>query len=206
MYARSTTVTGDPRSIDQAIAQIRDESLPTVQQLSGCVGLSMLADRDTGRCIITTSWRDEQAMISSREGVRAAQARTIELLGGEPTIDEWEIAALHRLPEAGSGTWSRVTWLRTAPGDVGKAVDAVRLSLMPKMDDLAGFCNVSVLVRAAEGAAVSTISYATREALADAAEGARQFREEFAPAMGVEVTDSAEYCLAVAHLGVPETL
>jgi hypothetical protein len=77
---------------------------------------------------------------------------------------------------------------------------------MPKMDDLAGFCSVSVLVRAAEGVAVSTIAYATRADLAAAAEGARQFREEFAPAMGVEVTGSGEYGLALAHLRVPETL
>jgi quinol monooxygenase YgiN len=206
MYARSTTVHGDPGTIDEAIAQVRDESLPTVQQMAGCLGLSMLADRSSGSCIITTSWRDRDALQTSRDDVRSAQQRTIELLGGTPELAEWEIAALHRLPEAGPGTCSRVTWLETAPGAVAKAVDAVRLSLMPKMDDLAGFCSVSVLVRPDEGLAVSTISYAGRDDLAAAAEGAREFREEFAPALGVTVTDTAEFDLVIAHLRVPETL
>jgi quinol monooxygenase YgiN len=206
MYARSTTLHGDPRSVGEAIDQVRDQALPTVHEMPGCVGLSMLADRETGRCIITTSWRDEEAMRASREGVRSAQHRTIELLGGRPEMVEWDIAALHRLPESGHGTCSRVTWLTTAPGAVGKAVDAVRLSLMPKLEDLAGFCSVSVMVRPAEGLAVSTVSYVTRADLERSAEGSRQFQEEFAPTMGVEVTETAEFDLAIAHLRVPETL
>ena len=46
MYARSTTVRGDPQSVDDGIAYVRDEVMPAVQQMDGCIGLSMLADRD----------------------------------------------------------------------------------------------------------------------------------------------------------------
>ena len=42
--------------------------------------------------------------------------------------------------------------------------------------------------------------------LEQATEGAREFREEFAPAMGIEVVDSAEFDVAIAHLRVPETI
>jgi quinol monooxygenase YgiN len=205
MYARSTTIHGDPGSVDAATAYVQDEVMPAVRAMDGCVGLSMLADRDTGHCIVTTSWRDEAAMRASQEGVRSSAERTAEILGGRPELEEWQIAAMHRVLETQQAARSRVTWLRTQPDAVDRAVDAVRLSLMPKLDDLPGFCSVSIMVRRQEGLTVAAISYDSRVHLEQAGEGAREFREEFAPALGIEVLDTAEFDVAVAHLRVPET-
>jgi quinol monooxygenase YgiN len=205
MYARSTTIHGDPGSVDATTAYVRDEVMPALRAMDGCVGLSMLADRETGRCIVTTSWRDEAAMRSSEAEVRSSAERTAQLLGGQPELQEWEIAAMHRVDEAHHGSRSRVTWLRTAPDAVDRAVDAVRLSLMPKLDDLPGFTSVSVMVRRDDGLTVAAIAYDSGAHLEQAAEGAREFREEFAPAMGIEIADTAEFDVAIAHLRVPET-
>ena len=206
MYARSTTIHGDPGSVDDGITYVRDESMPVLRRLDGCIGLSMLADRSSGHCIVTTSWRDEAALRASQDGVRTAAERTVEILGGRPELQEWEIAAMHRVREAQHGAASRVTWMLTEPASVQRAVDAVRLSLMPKLDDLPGFCSVSVMVRRNEGLAVAAVSYDERGDLERAGEGAREFREEFAPAMGIEVVDTAAFDLPIAHLRVPETI
>ncbi|NEM07023.1 putative quinol monooxygenase [Geodermatophilus normandii] len=205
MRARSTEISGTPGSVDAAVAHARDEVLPAVQRMDGCLGLSVLADPASGRCIVTTSWRDEAALQDSREGVRGFAERTAAILDGQPDVQEWEIAAMHRVLDAAQGARARVTWLRTDPGAVDRAVDAVRLSLMPKLDDLPGFCSVSVMVRRDEGLTVAAVSYDSRAHADQAGEGAREFREEFAPAMGLEVLDSAEFDVAVAHLRVPET-
>ena len=206
MHARSTTIHGDPAAVDAATAFVRDQVMPEVRAMDGCVGLSMLADPGSGRCIVTTSWRDEAAMHASREGVRSSAERTAEILGGQPELQEWEIAAMHRVLEARQAARSRVTWLRTAPDAVDRAVDAVRLSLMPKLDDLPGFCSVSIMVRRQEGLTVAAISYDSRVHAEQAAEGAREFRDEFAPALGIEVVDTAEFDVSIAHLRVPETI
>jgi quinol monooxygenase YgiN len=206
MYARSTTIHGDPQSVDEGIAYVHDEVMPMARRMEGCIGLSMLADRNSGHCIVTTSWRDEAALHSSRDDVRSAAERTVEILGGRPEMQEWEIAAMHRVHETHHGAGSRVTWLRTDPDSVNRAVDAVRLSLMPKLEDLAGFCSVSVMVRREDGLTVAAVSYDTQADLELAREGAREFREDFAPAMRIEVTDSAEFDVAIAHLRVPETI
>jgi quinol monooxygenase YgiN len=207
MYARSTTIHGNASSVPGATAYVRDEVMPTVRGMDGCVGLSMLADRDTGHCIVTTSWQDEAALRSSAEDVRASAERTAELLSGTAEVQEWEIAAMHRVQEAPlQGARSRVTWLRTEPDAVNRAVDAVRLSLMPKLDDLPGFCSVSVMVRREDGLTVAAISYDSDAHLEQAGEGAREFREEFAPALGIEVVDTAAFDVAIAHLRVPETI
>jgi quinol monooxygenase YgiN len=206
MYARSTTIHGDPAAVDAGITYVRDESMPALRRMDGCVGLSMLADRSSGHCIVTTSWRDEAALRSSEDDVRSAAERTVEILGGRPELQEWEIAAMHRVHEAQHGAVSRVTWLRTDPGSEQRAVDAVRLSLMPKLEDLAGFCSVSAMVRPEDGLTVAAVSYDTRADLERANEGAREFREEFAAALGIEVVDTGEFEVAIAHLRVPETI
>lgn len=206
MHARSTTIHGDPASLDEGIAFVRDETMPTLRRMDGCVGLSMLVDRGSGRCVVTTSWRDEEALRDSRDLVRPTLERTAEVLGGRAEVEEWQIAAMHRLHEAHHGVCARVTWLRTAPDAVAKAVDAVRLSLMPKLDDLPGFCSVSAMVRPDEGLTVAAVAYDTWDDLQAAAEGAREFREDFGPSMGIQVIDSGEFELVLAHLGAPETV
>ena len=71
MYARSTTVTADRTRIDDGIADVRENVMPAVLDMDGCVGVSMLCDRDSGRCIVTTAWESEEAMAATRERVRA---------------------------------------------------------------------------------------------------------------------------------------
>ena len=115
MYARSTTVRGDPQKLDDGIAYVRDEVMPAVQQMSGCVGLSMLCDRDSGRCIVTTAWADESAMHATEEAVRSMRERAGEMFGGPLEVQEWEIGVLHRRREAPDGACTRVTWTRATP-------------------------------------------------------------------------------------------
>lgn len=206
MHARSTTIHGDPGAVEEGIAFVRDETMPILRGMAGCAGLSMLVHRGSGRSIVTTSWHDGDAIRGSRDAVRPTLERTAQVLGGRAEVEEWEIAAMHRVHEPHHSVCARVTWLRTAPGGVTKAVDAVRLSLMPKLDDLPGFCSVSAMVRPAEGLTVAAVAYDTWADLEAARAGAHEFREDFAPSMGIEVLDHAEFDLVLAHLGAPETV
>ncbi|MDP9429644.1 MAG: hypothetical protein M3Q47_12545 [Actinomycetota bacterium] len=206
MYARSTTIHGNPQSVDEGTAYVRDEVMPAVRGMDGCVGLSMLADPETGMCIVTTSWRDREAMQASAEGVRAMRDRAREVFGGEFEVREWEVSAMHRRHEAHHGACTRVTWLRGDPGAMERSIDTFRMSLLPRLDDLAGFCSVSLMTHAAEGMAVSAVTYDSREDMVQTRDHARALRDEFAPAMGLAVTDVREFDLVLAHLRVPETV
>ena len=96
MYARSTTIMARPESIDAGIAQVRDEVMPTILEMDGCIGLSMLTDRESGRCIATSAWRSEEAMRATDEELRPIRDRIAATMGGDPQVQEWEIAVLHR--------------------------------------------------------------------------------------------------------------
>jgi heme-degrading monooxygenase HmoA len=206
MYARSTTVRGDPQSVDDGIVFVRDEVMPAVQQMDGCVGLSMLADRGSGRCIVTTAWADADAMRRSAEGVTAMRQRAAALLGGDVDVKEWEIAVLHRMHESRDGACTRVIWSQGDPGVMDRAIDEFRMAMISRIEELPGFFSVSMLVDREKGRMATAVNYDNRDMMTRAQEQGMALRHEFNSRMGLEATEVAEFDLVLAHLRVPETV
>jgi quinol monooxygenase YgiN len=208
MYARSTTIRGNPGSLDDAIAHMRDEVWPAMRDIDGCIGLSMLCDRESGRCIATSAWEDRQAMQASAERVAPMRRSLVDRFGAGDDLEvrEWEIAVLHREHAAGDGACARVTWTRRDPGEVDRVLDMYRTSLVPRIQQMPGFCSLSMLVDRDRGHAVGTVVFDGRAHLEESREQARMLREEAVSIMGIDVLDVAEMDLVLAHLRVPETV
>jgi hypothetical protein len=206
MYARSTTIRGKPQKLGEGTRYVHDKVMPAVQQMDGSVGLSMLVDRDTGRCIVTTAWVDAEAMRNSAESVRPIREKTGEMLGGPVDVDEWEIAVLHRMRETADGACARLTWLQCDPARMDRTIDGFRMSVLPKVEDFPGFCSMSVMVDRETGRCVSAATYDSRAAMERSTEQAMALREEFTKQMGMQVTEVAAFDLVLAHLRVPETV
>ncbi len=204
MYARSTTVLAHLKSIDAGVAHIRDEVMPTLLGMEGCIGLSMLVDRNTGRCIATSAWRTREAMLASERQLRPVRDHVVEILGNRPQVDEWEIAVLHRDHTSRSGACVRASWVRMAPAQADRVVDVYRMGLLPVMQDYDGFCSASLLVDRASGLAVSSVSYDSLESMQRSREKSDALREAGAREAGVEIIEVCEFELALAHLRVPE--
>ena len=206
MYARSTTVRGNPQAMDEGIAYVRDTVMPAVRQMDGCIGLSMLADRDSGRCIVTTSWADHEALKQSADGVVAMRRRAAEIMGGSAEVQEWEVALMHRLHSAHHGACARVIWTEGDPADTDRMIDSFRMTVLPQLEDLPGCCSVSVMLDRTSGRSVVTTTYDSPQDMAAAADRAKQMREEFLRQMNRTVTEVAEFELVLAHLRIPETV
>jgi len=206
MYARSTTTRGNPQMIDDAIAYLRDEVMPAVTAMDGCIGLSMMCDRDSGRCIATSAWQSEEAMHNSESAMHDMRMRYAQMMGSEPEVAEWEIAVLHRKHTAPAGACCRVIWSKGDPANVDNVLETFRMAMLPKMEDLPGFCSVSQLVNREAGVGTTATVYESRDAMNRATEMAKPMREEFTRQMGGEITEVAEFDLALHHLRVPETV
>jgi heme-degrading monooxygenase HmoA len=206
MYARTTTIRGNPQAIDEGIAYVRDEVMPLVQRMDGCVGLSMLADRDSGRCIVTTAWATEEAMHASAEGVRASRERAAQIFGGTPEVAEWEIALMHRMHETGDGARTRVIWGHSEPGNMDDLLSSFRMTMMPKVEELPGFASCNMMVDRQSGRTALAVTYDTADAMRRASERAAELRQEASTTMGMEIDEVAEFDLVLAHLRVPETV
>lgn len=210
MYARSTTIQAQPLSIDVGIAHIRDVVLPACQELDGFVGLSLLVDRQSGRCIATSSWDSIDAMRASAERVAPIRDRAALMwsaLGGGARVEEWDIALLHRDHPSRQGACVRATWLKVVPDQLSRSLDFYRTAVLPEMEELDGFCSASLLVdHPAHRRAVSCLTFDSAEAMARNRDRATELRSKRVRDLGAEVVDVAEFELAIAHLRVPELI
>ena len=198
MYARSTTLKGSPGNIDAGIAFVKDEVWPKLERTDGCRGLSLLVDRETGQCIATSSWESEEAMHDSDGQLRPSRERGRDILGGSMQVDEWEIVLMHRNHH---GECCRVSWVQ---GDLDAMTETFRVSLLPELEQTAGFCSASLMVNRSTGMGCATTAWESREAMEASRTAADQLRQRAASDAGGEILDVHEFELAYAHLHVPE--
>ncbi len=204
MYARSTTIEAQPESIDLGIGHVRDEVMPALREVDGCAGLSLLVDRESGRCIATSSWETKEAMHAGAEQVRPVRDRAAQAFGGSPTVDEWEIAVLHRDHRSGPGAAVRATWLKVRPDQFDRAIAFYRESVLPDIEQLEGFCSASLLIDRTSGRAVSSSTFDSAEAMQRNGDRARSLRTARLRDLGTDQVDVGEFELAIAALRVPE--
>ncbi|ORV15344.1 hypothetical protein [Mycobacterium celatum] len=205
MYARSTTIQAQRSCIDAGIAHVRDVVMPALQELDGCVGLSLLVDRESGRCIATSSWDSEKTMHASGEQVRPLQQRAAEVFGGgTPIVDRWEIAVLHRDHRSGPGACVRATWLKIRPEQFDNAIGFYRESVLPAIEEFDGFCSASLMLDRTTCRAVSSSTFDSMEAMRRNDDRARSLRTGLLRDLGADQIDVGEFELAIAQLRVPE--
>ena len=205
VYARSSTITAQPSSIDNGIAYLRDEVMPNLPEIEGWVGLSLMADRASGRCIATTAWEFEAAMHASRERIQPLRDGLARVLNGPvDLVEEWEIALMHRVHPAGDGACTRCTWVQGDPGESDRMIDVFKADVLPEVEMIDGFCSASLFADRATGRGVAATVWASRAALDNSREQTDRIRTTSTQRRGARVLEVAEFDLAFAHLRVPE--
>jgi hypothetical protein len=206
VFARSSTIHAQPTMIDAGIAHVRDTVMPAMTHIDGFVGLSLMVDRATGKCIATSAWRTEQDMRVSADRAGAIRDSAAQAFGGSAEVEEWEVAVMHRAHHARPGTCMRAVWSRTDPAHADEAMDVFKFGTLSQIEDLPGFCSASLLINRAEGRAVVTVAYDSRDALERSREPGAAVRAQAALAADTDVLEVAEFDLEVAHLHIPEAV
>jgi quinol monooxygenase YgiN len=204
VHARSTTFVARPECIDTGIAVFRDEVMPALGAMPGCVGMSLLTDRESGRCIATTAWEDMAAMQASADQVRPLRAHAAKAFSATTSVDEWQIAALHRDHSSGDGACVRATWLKARPDQLDQTVEFYKATVLPEIEQLDGFCSTSLMSDRATGRVVVSTTYDSKDAMARSRDAARSLRTALLRDLGADQLDVGEFELAIARLRVPE--
>jgi hypothetical protein len=167
--------------------------------------MSLLVDRETGRCVATTSWESEDAMRASADAVRPLRDTAERVLGASGSeVHQWEVAVVHRDHAAPDGACARLTWVSGDPNAVDRAIDMYRMALLPQIQELDGFCSASLMVDREAGRVVGTAAFDSREALEASRGTAAGIRDRVVGELGAMIDDVEEMEIAFAHLHVPE--
>jgi heme-degrading monooxygenase HmoA len=205
VYARSTTIQAQPLSVDIGIAHVRDIVMPALREIDGFVGVSLLVDRQSGKCIATSAWESVQAMRASAERVAPIRDQAALMFDGSSRVEEWELALLHRDHRSSEGACVRATWIKVVPDQLSRSLDFYKTSLLPELENLDGFCSASLMVdHPASRRAVSCSTFDSMDAMARTRDLATELRSRRVRDLGTEVVDVAEFELAIAQLRVPE--
>jgi hypothetical protein len=205
VHARSTTIQAQTSSIDDGIAYLRDELMTELENIDGYVGISLLVDRDSGRCITTVAYESEDKLQASAERAKQLRSQAVEKFRGTvEKVEQWEIGALHRDHQSSDGACVRVVWTRMPPDQAERAIDFYKTAVLPSLEDLEGFCSASLLIDRSTGRGVASTTFDSRDAMERNREQARELRDARTRELGAEVLDVGEFELALAHLRVPE--
>src|SRR5690606_20720176 len=104
----------------------------------------------------------------------------------------------------GDDACARVLWSRIDPARADETLDAFRSAIVPRMDDLPGFCSLSLMIDRTSGLGSLTSVYTDRAAMDATRDQIGRMRDEFSRQMDVTVTEEAEFVVLLHHLRVPE--
>jgi hypothetical protein len=125
-------------------------------------------------------------------------------LGGSRQVEEWEIAAMHREHRASEGACVRATWVKVGADQIDRGIDFYKMTILPALEELEGFCSGSLLVDRASGRGVASATFDSVEAMERNKDQLDRIRATGSQEAHAEVLDECDLELAVAHLRVPE--
>jgi hypothetical protein len=77
--------------LEPGIAHVRDTVMPAMTHIAGFVGLSLMVDRASGRCIATSAWSTERDLRDSAQRAATIRQSAAGAFGGPTAADEWEV-------------------------------------------------------------------------------------------------------------------
>jgi heme-degrading monooxygenase HmoA len=193
VYARITTLNGDPDRIEQTVALALERVRPVVEGLAGSLGLAVFADRQTGQVVATTAWSSEEARAASDAALAPLRVEAAHISGGAGHVDLLEFALVERMQRAAPGCWARSTRVQVDAAAVDRAVTRYREQVLPRLKTMPGFCSGVLLIDRATGAGVGTTTWASREALEASRPTADMLRAQATSATGSTVVEVTEH-------------
>jgi heme-degrading monooxygenase HmoA len=176
MYTRLITWTNST-DIDGGIQYVKESALPVIHQQKGFRGLSVSANKSTGRMHILSLWDTEADRDASESALSKARDEGTEIIGGSMKVERFEEVVLDVVNPPKPGCALVVTPFSMEPGKVDENLAFFKNEVAPRIKATPGFCALRNMVDRSTGQGyVGTIwtDQAAVEAQAEAAAGSRQ--------------------------------
>lgn len=204
MFARITTMDGSAQRVDEVIDFVRSEVAPALALLEGSRGLGMFVERSSGHVVITSAWTTAATRAASAPRIANLRSTALQLLQAvQASIEDFELEVIDRPRPAAPGFWQRVTRFSCAPADTDLAIDAFRTNALPALELLDGFCSASLLVDAARGVGLASVTFDSHTALSASRAQSQSVRATTLAKVHGTVEDVIELEIAISGLQPP---
>jgi heme-degrading monooxygenase HmoA len=82
VWARVTTVQGDPAHVSEAISNFKEKIVPSIQKQSGARTAMFFVNRQTGKALAGSVWDTAQDLQKSEASISGLRAEAIDKFGG----------------------------------------------------------------------------------------------------------------------------
>jgi heme-degrading monooxygenase HmoA len=185
MYARVLRLKGDASKADAAIENYASRVAPALREQGGYAGARLLVDREQGRSMSVTFWRDEDAARASEAALSGIRRDAASAFGADDPVSEYfEILVQHRPLPTEAGNWVRVTNLAGDPAKVDDGVAHYTAQVIPGVEALVGFRAAVLFGDRATGNSMSVTVWTTKSDMDASADAGSTIRAAAAAVMG----------------------
>ncbi|MET7698790.1 antibiotic biosynthesis monooxygenase [Streptomyces sp. NPDC005485] len=151
MYVRTVYATGDPAKIDESLDALRVEAPKLLADQPGYRGYSLFADREIGKIMMGSWWESEQAQRNSDDHLKERRAALLAPFAHTVTVDSWEAVVFTPSLQVQAGAGFRLSRFDVDPSDVDLLVQTFKNTVLPKVQAIAGFEGMALLIDPAKG-------------------------------------------------------
>lgn len=164
MYTRLLTFKG-ATDIDGGTNYLRQEAVPILSAQHGYRGVTASGNRSANVFGILSVWETETDRASSDSALGKARQEALNVVGGDLTIENLEVAAAGAVKPITAECKLLITRLGMDPVKVDEIIAFFKSEVFPVFKSQPGFCGLHNMIDRAAGKAVVGSAWETQEAI-----------------------------------------
>jgi hypothetical protein len=177
MFTRLLTFTGTD-NIDAGVTYLRDEVLPVLHAQRGYGGVTASASRSERVIGILSLWDTEADRDASDSALGKARQEAAKLVGGDLSVETFELVVAEIREPAGVGSALMVTRLSMEPAKIDENLGFFNSEVLPRITAAPGFRALRNMINRQSGEGVVGSAWADQDAMMAASEQAMARRPE----------------------------
>lgn len=195
MFARYTTVRGDPGKIEAAVEYADGEARAAVEATPGNLGFAVLTDPANGRLIGASYWDSRESMSEAETALAETRSTAASTAGGEVSMERFEVMIGFRHSIPGRGAAARLSRLQVEPARVDELITRIREEAVPQVKGADGLCSFQLLLDRDTGSGMIVSSWEESADTEAFWPTAQQLRARATEQVGVRFLDIEDYTM-----------
>jgi heme-degrading monooxygenase HmoA len=177
MFTRLLTFTGTD-NVDAGVTYLRDEVLPVLHAQRGYRGVTASASRSERVIGILSLWDTESDRDASDSALGKARQEAAKLVGGDLSVETFELVVAEIREPADVGSALMVTRLSMEPAKIDENLSFFNSEVLPRITAAPGFRALRNMINRQSGEGVVGSAWADQDAMMAASEQAIARRPE----------------------------